>query len=165
MNLRAGTTGTCIAHFPEIIVLITIDDVIGRHVLSPVFGSLVIARNVLFGRTLEHGDIQILWVQFQHINQIFPCHINGALLEIITKAPVAQHLEHRVVIGVVAYLFQVIMLAANAQTLLCIGSATWFWVACSQDNIFPLVHAGVGKHQRRVVLDNHRSRGHDGVLL
>ena len=27
MDFRAGTTGTCITHFPEIVMLISIDDV------------------------------------------------------------------------------------------------------------------------------------------
>ena len=165
MNLRAGTTGTCVAHFPEVIVLIAIDDMIGRHVLSPVFGSLVVAGDVFFRRTLEHCHIEILWIQFQHIDQILPGHIDSTLFEVISETPVAQHLEHGVVVCVVTHFLQVVVLTANAQTLLCIGSTTWLWVACTQDDIFPLVHAGVGEHQRRVVLDNHRSRGHDGVLL
>ena len=129
--LRARTTGTCVAHLPEVIMLITIDDMILRHMLCPVFRSLVVTRDVLFGRTLEDGNIEILGIQFQHIHQILPCHINGTFLEIVTERPVAQHLKHGVVVGVMSYLLQVVMLTTDAQTLLGIGAAAWLWVTCA----------------------------------
>ena len=34
MNLRARTAGTCIAHLPEVIVLVTVDDMILGHMLA-----------------------------------------------------------------------------------------------------------------------------------
>ena len=57
------------------------------------------------------------------------------------------------------------MFAADAQAFLRVGAAARFGVAGAQDDVLPLVHAGVGKHQRGVVLDDHRCRGHDGVAF
>ena len=97
----------------------------------------------------------------QHVNEVFPCHIDGALLEIVSKRPVAKHLEHGVVICVVTNFLQVVMLSAHAQALLRVRSATWLWFTCAKDNILPLVHTCVSEHQRWVVLNNHRSRRND----
>ena len=48
MNLRAGTTGTRVAHLPEVVVLVAVDDMVFGHVLGPIFGSLVVARDIFF---------------------------------------------------------------------------------------------------------------------
>ena len=112
-------------------MLVTVDDMVGWHMLQPVTGSLVITLQVLCLVTFKDGYIQIFRIEFQHINQVFPCHIDGTLLEIVTEAPVAKHLEHGVVVGVVTHLFQVVVLTANAETFLGVGSTTWFRVACT----------------------------------
>ena len=124
MDLRTGTTRTRIAHLPEVIVLVAVDDMILRHVLRPVFGGLVVTRDILLRRTLEHRHIQILGIQLQHIHQVFPRHVDGAFLKVVAEAPVAKHLEHRVVVGVVAHFLQVVVLTRHTQTFLCIGTAT-----------------------------------------
>ena len=95
------------------------------HVLRPVLSSLVVAGDILLGRTLEHRHIEVLRIQFQHIHQILPCHVDGALLEVVAEAPVAEHLEHRVVIGVVAHLFQVVVLTRHTQAFLRVGTTAW----------------------------------------
>ena len=138
-------------------MLVSVDDVILGNVLSPVLGSLVVARDILLGRTLEYSHIEILRIQLEHINQILPSHIDGALLEVVAEAPVAEHLEHGVVICIVANFLEVVVLTANTQALLGIRSTAWLWVASTQNDIFPLVHTCIRKHQRWVVLDNHRS--------
>jgi len=55
-----------------------------------------------------------------------------------------------------ANLFQVIMLTADAQTFLhtCRPAIASFFQA--QENILKLIHAGVGKKQRRVIFWNQR---------
>ena len=67
---------------------------------------------------LEVGHVEPVFGQLEHLRQQFPGPGNGVLFEIVAKAPVAQHLKHRVVVGVVAYLLQVVVLAADAQALL-----------------------------------------------
>ena len=48
MNLGAWSTRTCIAHFPEVVVFVSIYDMVGRHMLEPVSGSLVVAVESFF---------------------------------------------------------------------------------------------------------------------
>ncbi len=161
--LRARTAGTGVAHLPEVVVLVAVDDVVGRQVLGPVAGGLVVAGNALGGAPLKHGHIDVAGVELEHIDQILPGIVDGALLEIVAKAPVAQHLKHGVVVGVVSHLLQVVVLAAHAQALLRVGAAAWFGILGAQYDILPLVHACIGKHERGVVLDHQRCRRDDNV--
>ncbi|CCZ49491.1 putative uncharacterized protein [Bacteroides sp. CAG:661] len=118
VDLRAGAAGTRIAHFPEIVMLVAVQDVVFRQELFPVGGGFVVAFEAFFGTSLEDGGIQVLRVDFQHVHQVFPGPGNGFLLEVVAERPVAQHLEHGVVVGVVADLLQVVVLAADAKALL-----------------------------------------------
>ena len=165
VNLRTGAAGTRVTHLPEVVVLVAVDDVVGRHMLEPEGRSLLVAGKVLTLVTLKDGDVEVLGVDFQHIDQVFPCHVDGSLLEIVTEGPVAQHLEHGVVVRVVAHLLQVVVLATDAETLLGVGAAAGLGVTAAQDDVLPLVHAGVGKHKGGVVLDDHRGRGDDEVAF
>ena len=68
-------------------------------------------------------------------------------------------------VGIVAHFLQVVVLAAHAQTFLAVAGARELNRVVAQDDILKLVHSGVGKHQRRVILYNHRSRGYYTVVL
>ena len=57
------------------------------------------------------------------------------------------------------------MLAANAKAFLRVGHTFVRRRLVAQNDIFELVHAGVGEHQRRVVLDHHRCRWNDVVAV
>ena len=118
MNFRTGTARTGITHFPEVIMFVTINNMIFRQELFPVTGSFVVARQTFGRASFEYGCIQTFRVQLQDIHQIFPCPSDGLFLEIITERPVSQHFEHRVVIGIVSYLFQVVMFTAYTKTFL-----------------------------------------------
>ena len=49
MDLRARTTRTRIAHLPEVVVLVSINNMVGGHMLQPVASGLVVALQVLLG--------------------------------------------------------------------------------------------------------------------
>ena len=57
MNFRAWTAGTCIAHFPKIVVLVPVKDMVGGKMLGPYAGSLVVTGEPFVGRTLEYSGI------------------------------------------------------------------------------------------------------------
>ena len=163
MDFRARATRTCIAHFPEVVMLVTIDDMVSRNVLQPKsVGFLITVKTFLFV-TFKDSDIEVFRVKFEYTHEIFPSHIDGAFLEIVTERPVAKHLKHGVVVSIMSHFLQVIMLTAYAKAFLRVGSATWFWVACAENYIFPLVHTSISKHKSRVILDYHRSAWHDSV--
>ena len=66
--LRAGAAGTRVAHLPEVVVLVAVDDMVLWHVLGPVLSGLVITGKPFFGRAFEYGDVQVLGVQAQHVH-------------------------------------------------------------------------------------------------
>ena len=49
MYLRTRSTRTCIAHLPEVIVFVTINNMVLGHMLSPIFRSFIISGDVLLG--------------------------------------------------------------------------------------------------------------------
>ena len=63
MNLRAGAARTGLTHLPEVVVLVAVDDVVGRHVLAPILGSLVVALQTFRRVALEDGDIKVSGVE------------------------------------------------------------------------------------------------------
>ena len=60
---------------------------------------------------------------FQTFGDQFPGPVDGFLLEVIAEGPVAEHLEERVVVGVEADVFEVVVLAAGADAFLGVGGA------------------------------------------
>ena len=128
---------------------------------SPIACRLVVAHEVFLFRSFEHSDVKVFRVEFQYVYEIFPRHVDSTFLKVVAEAPVAEHFKHGVMVSVVSHLFEVVMLSAHTETLLRVGTPAWFRVACTEYNIFPLVHTSVGEHKRRVVLNNHRSRRYD----
>ena len=158
--LTAWAAWTCVAHFPEVVVLIAVDDVVFRHVSLPVAGGFVVATKTLALCALKHCGIQVLGVYLHYINKKFPGIIYCALLKIVAKRPVAEHLKHCVVVGVVSHLLKVVVLAAHTQTFLRVGATAPFGLLVAQDYVFELVHARIGEHECGVVLNHHGSRRH-----
>ena len=160
MYLGTRTTRACIAHFPEVIMLVTVEDMVFRKVLFPKGSSFIVPFQAFFGATFEYGGIQILRVYLQYIHQIFPCPVDSLFFKVVTERPVTQHLEHGMVVRIVSYFFQVIMFSANAQAFLRVRDSFIFCRVVTQNNIFKLVHPRISKHQCRVIFNYHWSRGH-----
>ena len=120
VDLTTRTARTRIAHFPEVIMLVAVQNMVGRQMFCPDRSCLVIASKSLFRRTLKDRRIEVCGIDLEHIHDIFPREVNRLFLEIVAKRPVAQHLEHRVVIRVVSHFLQVIMLTAHTQTFLTV---------------------------------------------
>ena len=118
MDFGARTAGTCVAHLPEVVVLVAVDDMVGWNMLSPEAGCFVVAFKAFFLRSLKYGDVKVFRVEVKNIDEIFPSIVDRFLFEVIAKAPITEHLKHSMVISVVTYFFKVIMFAAHAQTLL-----------------------------------------------
>ena len=165
VNLATRTARTRFAHLPEVVVLVAEDDVVLGQILFPIVVSLLVHRHALLGGTLKHGGVEPILGHTIDLGQQLPSPINGLLLEVVAKGPVAEHLEHCVVVGVVSNLLKVVVLTRHTQTLLGVGSAGILALGIAKEDVLKLVHTCVGKHQRGVVLYHHRSRGHDGVAL
>ena len=161
MDFAARAARPRIAHFPEIIVTVSENDMVFGQELLPILVGLVVTVDIFIGTPLENRRVQTLFRQAVHVGKQLPRPRDRLFLKIIPERPVAEHFEHRVMVSVVADLLQVVVLARHAQTFLRIGHPAVFDRRVPQEQIFKLVHPGVGEHQGRVVLDDHRSRRHD----
>ena len=157
MDLAARTAWACITHFPEIVVLVSKEDMILRHMFFPGLASLGIEFCAIFGRAFEYGRIKLGLVNLVNFCEKFPCPVDRLCLEIVSETPVSEHLEHGVVTSVVTHRLEVVVLSAHAEALLAVCRPAELRCAVSEENVFELVHSGIGKHQCRVVLYDHRS--------
>ena len=152
VDLAARTAWAGLAHLPEIVMTVAVDDMRRWKMPLPDAGGLVVPLESLRGIAFEDCGVKAVWIQLQHIHQIFPCPVYGLLLEVVSKRPVAEHLEHRMVVCVVSNLLEVVVLPRYAQTFLAVGHSPAFRHTVAKDYILELIHSGVGKHQRRVIL-------------
>ncbi len=166
MDFAARAARAGFAHLPEVVFLAAQVNVRFRHADgAPVASCLVVARNLVFRVALEHRDVQARFVHLPDVGEQFPGPGDGFLLEVIAKAPVAEHLEEGVVVGVLADVVQIVVLAAGADALLRVGGTLVGPGAGAEEHVLELVHAGVGEQQRRIVVRHHRRRRHKRVAV
>ena len=165
MDLATRTARTCLAHLPEVVVLVTADDVILRKVLLPIVVSLLIEWHTVRLRALEYSCIHTRLIKTINLCQQLPSPADSLLLEVVAERPVTQHLEHCVVVCIVTNLLKVVVLTRYTQTLLRVGSARSTTWSITKEDILKLVHTCVGKHKSWVVLYNHRCRWNNLVLF
>src|SRR3546814_20547746 len=85
------------------------------------------------------------------------------VLEIVAEREVAEHLEEGVVPGGIADIVEVVVLAAGADAFLRGRGAGIGALLLAGEDILELHHAGIGKHQGRVVARPQR-RGVDHLV-
>ena len=183
VEFAARAAGAGVAHHPEVVFLVAVDDVDlrveagGAELLGPdVVGFLVELAGVAFAlvRRID-GGVEAVLGELPDFGDQFPGPVDGFLLEVIAEGPVAEHLEEGVVVGVEADVFEVVVLAAGADAFLGVGGAGVaagdgagplgdVRGALAEEDRHELVHAGVGEQQVGRV--RHQARGgHDGVPL
>ena len=159
MDFAARAAGARLAHFPEIVLLAEAQDVrrVDVRDRAPELGRLVVVG--------VHRGPEAGLRELPYFGEQLPGPGDGLLLVVVAERPVAEHLEERVVVGVAPDLFQVVVLARNADALLRVGHALPGGLARPQKDFLELVHARVREQQRLVGGDDHRRRRHDLVLL
>ena len=165
VNLATRAAGTGLTHLPEVVVLIAENDVILGQILFPEVKCLLVHRHAILGCTLKYGGIEPILGHTIDLGQEFPRPANCLFLEIVAERPVAEHLEHSVVVGIVAHLLEVVVFTRHAQALLGVGSAVKLLLGIAEEDVLKLVHTCIGKHKGGVILHNHRSRRHNGVAF
>ena len=163
MQLRTGTTRAHISHFPKIIFFIPIQNTIFRQITQPKFTGIFIGFQTVFFIPLKNSSIKPVFFQMHYLGKKLPSISDGFFFKVIPEGPVPQHLKHRMMVSIMSYFFQIVMFSGNPQTFLRIGHPFVFSVHISQYDIFKLIHSCIGKHQCRIVLDNHRSRRYNGM--
>ena len=154
MDLTARSARTRVPHFPEVVLLAQTDDLFRGHMLLPDLEGLVVVQ--------IDGHPEMFLGQPHFFGQEFPGVSDGFFLEIRPETEVPQHLEEGVVPGGLAHVVQIVVLAARPYAFLAGGGAGRRGILDPDENVLELVHAGVGKQKRRVVLGDDRGavRGH-----
>ena len=165
VDFGAGAAGAGFAHLPEVVLLVAVQDAVLGHVLLPELPGFIIGAELVAGIALKHRNIETIFIQMVNFRQQLPGPGNGFFLEVVAERPVAQHLEQRVVVGVVAYFLQIVVLARHAQALLRVGHALVGGGLVAEEVVLERGHARVDEQQGRVVLEHQRGRGHDVVAL
>ena len=172
VEFRAGAAGAGLAHHPEVVLDAAKDDVdggvaaFGAEQGGPqVPGFLVELAGIAGLRAINRG-VEAVGRQAPAIDHQLPGPGDGFLLEVIAERPIAEHFKKRVVIGVVADVFEVVVFAAGADALLGIGGAGrivgGFFDA--EEKRHERVHPGIGEEQTGR-LRQQRGGRHNGVLL
>jgi hypothetical protein len=160
VDLGARPAWPGLGHSPEVLVVAGIDIAPAGHplrrqtdLIAPdIPGHLVVA----IGRRRDDlaGDGQLA-------SQEVPGPVDGLALEVVAEAPVAEHLEERVVPRRSPDLLEIVVLAGDAQAALVIdGTRVGPRLRASED-ILELDHAGVREQQRLVAGRHERGAGDD----
>ena len=172
VQLAARAARAGVAHHPEIILFVAVDDVHGG--VEPGGGEdrrptvvrlLVELARVAF-RGLVHGGVEPLFRETPHAGEQFPSPLDRLLFEVVAKGPVAEHLEESVVVRVHSNVVEVVVLATGADAFLGVGGAAGGVRAglLAEEDRHELVHAGVGEQQVGRVR-HEAGRRHNGVLF
>ena len=147
VDLGARTAGAGGASSPEVVVLAQTRDVIlGNAQGAPhVMGLVVLGKD---------GEVQAVERQLELLGDELKGPSAGLLLGDATKREVAEHLKERQVTAVLADAVDVV----GADALLAGDRANLLHGLLALVVLLKLVHAGVGKQQRRIVGDEGRRR-------
>ena len=107
--------------------------------------GLGIARDAFFA--LEDRGVKLVLGEakpFRRGDEL-PGEGDGLFFEIVSEREVTQHLEKGVVAVGEPYIFEVVVLAAGANTLLNGGGARVIAPLEAQEDILELVHPGIGE--------------------
>ena len=167
-NLRTRPTRPRLAHLPEVVLQPVLKDALLRHAhFHPVTLGLIVPRNPIGRVALKDRHVQLVLVDPVPLRagHQFPRKPDRLALEVVAKAEVAQHLKEGVVPPCKPHIFQVVMLPARPHAFLARRGAHVVALLRAQKKVFELVHARIGKQQRRVV-GRHQRRGvHPAVPL
>ena len=184
VDLGARAAGAGVAHHPEVVLLVAVDDVdVGieadaAELLGPKIVGFLVAISRVASAGLINGGEDAGRRELPLLDDQFPSPGDGFLLEVVAEGPVAEHLEECVMVGVEADVFEVVVLAAGADALLRVRRARWqsfvqhagpgihIRAALAEEDGHELVHTRVREDARAVaagVADV--VTGDDGVVL
>ncbi len=163
VNFGAGAAGTLVAHFPEVFLFAERQNAVFGDVQFPGIEGFLVEGQVFLFVALEHRHVQAVFGNFVHLGEQFPRPGDGVFFEIIAEGPVAEHLEHGVVVAVAAHVFEVVVFAGHAQAFLGVGHAFGGRRLVAEEKILKRGHARVDEHERGVAL-GHDGRGGDDLV-
>ena len=134
MNLGTRPARPGRSHFPKVVLGRKRQNAFGRQVLEPQLARFIVTRRLLVAFKVR--GIQAVRIKAKLFRQTLESHVNGTRLEVVAKAPIAQHFKKGVMVHVLADIVQVIVLAACANAFLRVDGALKFghfqvWIARS----------------------------------
>ena len=111
------------------------------------------------------GDPELSRVEPVIPGDEFPAEVDRVFFEIVAERKISQHLEKRVVPRGMAHVLEIVVLAADPHAFLAGGGAAVGALFVAEEDILELVHAGVGKQQRRIVEGDQGGAGNDLVTV
>ena len=158
-DLRAGAAGAGIAHRPEIVARRDADDARLRKAgdLPPQAEGLVVLG--------IDGHQKTVLRQAELLGDQRPGKLDRALLEIVAEGEIAEHLEEGVMPRRVADIVEIVVLATGAHAFLGSDGTRIRRRGLAGEIVLELDHAGIGEHQRRIVVRNERTRRHNRVVV
>src|SRR5258708_19998795 len=104
---------------------------------------MIIGLLIKFGRIFLAGainrSVKARRRKFPTVNEHFPGPGDRFFFEIVTKAPVAEHFEKSVVIGIKPDVIKIVMFASSPNAFLSISDTRWpVWVLFLSPDIFPV---------------------------
>ena len=159
----AWTARPGVAHGPEVVFFPELPDFFWREVFAPKFVSFAVALDVVI--TFENRDRESLGVEPELIDEKLPREIDGFFLEVIAEREVPKHLEERVVTRGYADVFEVVVLATGADTLLNGRRPAIVAGFESEEDVLEVVHPRVHEQERGIVEGNERGALNDPVLV
>lgn len=155
MQFGARPAGAGLPHHPEVISLVSVDDMylrvtagIFEQGFPVVIGFLVKVGWVTRARPIN-GGVEALGGKAPSFNHELPGPVDGVFLEIIAKRPVSQHFEKGVVVGILPYVLEIVVLASRPDALLGVSGTRRgirrFFGAEEVGN--ELVHPGIREEQ------------------
>ncbi len=162
VDLGARSTGPDVGHPPPVLLVAShevapADQALGRQpdlVLPDRVGNIV-------GRV--DGGGQAMGGYPQVAGQELPRPVDRVALEIVAEAPVAEHLEQRVMARRPADLLEVVVLAGHAQAALVVDGPGVVALLDPGQRVLELDHAGVGEQQCLVPAGHQARAGHHRV--
>ena len=129
MKFGAGSTRTGLAHHPEVVLHVSVNDLQigiatdGAEKPSPEIPSFLVEKAgiAFFGRI--DRSVETLRRKSPADDDQFPCPLDGFFLKVIAEGPVPQHFEEGVVVGVIADILEVIVLTTGTDAFLGVGGA------------------------------------------
>src|SRR4029078_3432205 len=163
MDLAARSARPDVGHAPPVL-LVTVreitpaDEALRR---KPVLVAPDLDRKVM---GCVGGRGEALRRDTQVAGQELPAPVDRLTLEVVTEAPVPEHLEERVMARRPADLFEVVVLAGHAQTALVIHRARIAAALLAGQDVLELDHPAV-REQQRLIAGRDEARARDDPVF
>ena len=162
VDLATRPAGAGLGHLPEVVIVPDRDIAPARDALEGHADLLRPDLERLLVIGIDRGR-QALLRDAKVFGKKLPCPADRLALEVVAKAPIAEHLEERLVARSAPDLLEVVVLAGYSEAGLCVDRPAVPTLLLTGQHALELDHAGVNEEQGGVVAGEQRGCWHPGV--